>query len=204
MDKSFRGEEQDSSHYKASKGLIFLVNKHMPALVILLDFLVSFSHVLTKKIQLRYIKYWVIRWYQKKNVLYLFFPPKLELFFRKVLYASGKECLSDIIWYLTMIRWPGNIHRSGYVYSVPDALLPEEEKEISESSPHPVCLTRLQLCSKSLILIISRLTEKSLCYLHYSPNYNPSDLFSPNFSTCIIKFTILPLSWSNFLLLSCL
>ena len=82
MDKSFRGEEQDSSHYKASKGLIFLVNKHMPALVILLDFLVSFSHVLTKKIQLRYIKDWVIRWYKKKKKMCFtyFFPPNLSFF----------------------------------------------------------------------------------------------------------------------------
>ena len=100
MDKSFCGEEQDSSHYKASKGLIFLVNEHMPALAILLDLLVSFSHVLTKKIQLRYIKYSVIRWYKKKNVLYLFFPPKLELFSGRYYMQVGKNAcqISFGIW----------------------------------------------------------------------------------------------------------
>ena len=114
---------------------------------------------------------------KKKYTLPNFFFSNLSFFSRKLLYAGRKECLSDIIWYLTTIWWPVNIHCSEYVYSVPDAFLLEEEKEISESSPHPVCLTRLQLCSKRLILTVSRLTEKSLRYLHHSPSYNPSDLF---------------------------
>ena len=54
----------------------------------------------------------------------------------------------------------------------------EEEKEILQPSPHPACPTGLQLCPKRLreifrllILAILRLTERSLCYLHYCPKY---------------------------------
>ena len=181
MDKSVRGEEQDASHCKASKGLIFLVNVHTSTLATLTWLACQFLPCSYQENSIKVHQVLSYKMIQKKKVLCLIFFFSNELFSRKLLYAGRKECLSDIVWYLTTIWWPANIHCSEYVYSVPDALLLEEEKEISESSPHPVCLTRLHLCSKRLIwliLTVSRLTEKSLRYLHHSPSYNPSDLFS--------------------------